>query len=117
MRIEVASLLNLWNAPSKSLQCRLASLQSGLSHHQSFLLAHHRKICSEEKKSKCESKESLDSKISEITNSTLLGEVGDSFHPSHEFHLLTNVPLGSLTTSRTLSTTPTWEEIQLVRLD
>ena len=117
MRIEVASLLNLWNAPSKSLQCRLASLQSGLSHHQSFLLAHHVKICSEEKKSKCERKESLDSKISEITNSTLLGKVRDSFHPSHEFHLLTNVPLGSLTTSRTLSTTPTWEEIQLVRLD
>ena len=117
MRIEGASLLNLWNAPSKSLQCRLASLQSGLSHHQSFLLAHHMITCSEVKKYKSKRKESLDSKISEITNSTLLGEVGDSFHPSHEFHLLTNVPLGSLTTSRTLSTTPTWEEIQLVRFD
>ena len=71
----------------------------------------------EEKMSKCERKESLDSKISGIKNSTPLGKVGDSFHPTHEFHLLTNVPLGSLTTSRTLSTTPTWEEIQLVRLD
>ena len=71
----------------------------------------------EEKMSKCERKESLDSKISGIKNSTPLGKVGNSFHPTHEFHLLTNVPLGSLTTSRTLSTTPTWEEIQLVRLD
>ena len=61
----------------------------------------------EEKMSKCERKESLDSKISGITNSTPLGKVRDSFHPTHEFHLLTNVPLGSLTTSRTLSTTPT----------
>ena len=68
----------------------------------------------EEKMSKCERKESLDSMIS---NSTPLRKVGDSFHPTYEFHLLTNVPLGSLTTSRTLSTTPTWEEIQLVRLD
>ena len=69
MRIESASLLNLWNAPSKSLQCRLASLQSGLSHHQSFLLAHHMITCSEVKKYKSKRKESLDSKISEITNS------------------------------------------------
>ena len=37
-RDEIDSLLNFWKAASRSLQWRFASLQSGLSHHQSFLL-------------------------------------------------------------------------------